>query len=115
MYESALEKELFYYEFNGRLTFVTVSHNDDLFYVYDTRCEIIKALLAVIVNECNMSREQDDFVFCNRRVRVIFEALFISQEIAASFLLQMELYGPQRLVRTVLTRIEYREYRSLLE
>ena len=38
VHESALEKELCCYEFNGRLTFVTVSHVDDLFYAYDTRC-----------------------------------------------------------------------------
>ena len=30
--ESALEKRLYLYEFNGRLTFVTVTHVDDLFY-----------------------------------------------------------------------------------
>ena len=37
--ESALEKGLYLYEFNGRLTFVTVSHVDDLFYAHDTRCK----------------------------------------------------------------------------
>ena len=42
------------------------------------------------------------------------EALFISQEFAATSLLPIELYGPQRPAETVLTRIEHREYRSLL-
>ena len=32
VHESALEKGLYLYEFNGRLTFVTVTHVDDLFY-----------------------------------------------------------------------------------
>ena len=51
-------------EFNGRLTFVTVTHVDDLFYAYDTRCKTTKVLLEAIVKEFNMSRKQDDFVFC---------------------------------------------------
>ena len=38
VHESALEKGLYFYEFNGRLTFVTVTHVDDLFYAHDTRC-----------------------------------------------------------------------------
>ena len=32
VHESALEKGLYLYEFNGRLTFVTVTHVEDLFY-----------------------------------------------------------------------------------
>ena len=58
--------------------------------------------------------KQDDFVFCCRRVGVTPEAMFINQEFAASSLLLMELCGPQRSTETVLTRIEHREYRSLL-
>ena len=73
--ESALEKGLYLYEFNGRLTFVTVTHVDDLFYAYDTRCKTTKSLLDAIVKEFNMSRKLDDFVFCGRRVRVAPEAL----------------------------------------
>ena len=63
VHESALEKGLHLYEFNGRLTFVTVTHVDDLFYAYDTRCKTTKSLLDAIVKEFNMSRKQDDFVF----------------------------------------------------
>ena len=70
VHESALEKGLYLYEFNGRLTFVTVTHVDDLFYAYDTRCKTTKSLLKAIVKEFTMSRKQDDFVFCGRRVRV---------------------------------------------
>ena len=54
---------LYLYEFNGRLTFVTVGHVDDLSYAYDTRCKTTKALLQAIVKEFNMSRKHDDFVF----------------------------------------------------
>ena len=50
-------------EFNGRFTFVTVTHVDDLFQAYDTRCKTTKSLLEAIVREFNMSRKQDDFVF----------------------------------------------------
>ena len=63
VHESALEKGLYLYQFNGRLTFVTVTHVDDLFYSYDTRCKTTKSLLDAIVKEFNMSRKQDDFVF----------------------------------------------------
>ena len=63
VHESALEKGLHLYENNGRLTFVTVTHVDDLFYAYDTRCKTTEALLEAIVREFNMSRKQDDFVF----------------------------------------------------
>ena len=56
-------KGLHLYEFNGRFTFVTVTHVDDLFYAYDTRCKTTKSLLEAIVKEFNMSRKQDDFVF----------------------------------------------------
>ena len=58
--------------------------------------------------------EAGRFRFCGKRVRVTPEALFISQEFAATSLLPIELYGPQRPAETVLTRIEHREYRSLL-
>ena len=57
---------------------------DDLFYACDTRCKTTKSLLEAIVKEFNMSRKQDDFVFCGRRVRVTPEALLVSQEFAAS-------------------------------
>ena len=90
------KRELFYYEFNVRPTFVTVSNVDDLCYAYDTRCKTTKALLEAFVVEFNMFRKQDDFVFCGRRVRVTPEALFISQEFAASSLFPIELRGPQR-------------------
>ena len=63
VHESALEKGLYLYEFNGRLTFVTVTHVDDLFYAWDTRCKTTKSLLDAIVKEFNMSRNLDDFVF----------------------------------------------------
>ena len=43
--------------------FVTVTHVDDLFYAYDTRCKTTEALLEAIVKEFNMSRKQDDFFF----------------------------------------------------
>ena len=104
---------LYFYEFNGGLTFVIVGHVDDLFYAYDTRCETTKALLDAIVMEFKMSQNQYDFVFCGRRVRATSEALFISQEFAASSFLPMKLRGPQG-AETVLTRTEHREYRSLL-
>ena len=39
VHESALEKGFFLYDFNGRLTFVTVGHVDDLSYAYDTLCK----------------------------------------------------------------------------
>ena len=58
-----LEKGLYLYEFNGRLTFVTVTLVDDLFYAHDTRCNTTKPLLEAIVVEFNMSRKQDGFVF----------------------------------------------------
>ena len=70
VHESALEKGLYLYQFNGRLIFVTVTHVDDLFYAYDSRCKTTKSLLDAIVKEFTMSRKQDDFVFCGRRVRV---------------------------------------------
>ena len=38
VHESALEKRLYLFEFNGRLTFVTVTHVGDLFYAYDALC-----------------------------------------------------------------------------
>ena len=63
VHESALEKGLYLYEFNGRLTFVTVIHVDVLFHAYDTRCKTTKSLLDAIVKEFNLSRKQDDFVF----------------------------------------------------
>ena len=108
VHESALEKGLHLYEFNGRFTFVTVTHVDDLFYAYNTRCKTTKALLETIVKGLNTSRKQDDFVFCGRRVRVTLEAFFISQEFAASSLVPLELCGPQRSAETVLTRNEHR-------
>ena len=49
VHESAWEKGLYLCEFNGRLTFVTVIHIDDLFYAHDTRCKTTTALLEVIV------------------------------------------------------------------
>ena len=109
-----LWKRDYLYEFNGRLTFVTVNHVDDLFCAYDTRCKTTKSLLDAIVKEFNMSRKQDDFVFCGRRVRVTHEALIVSQELAASSLAPMELCGIQRSPETMLTYNEHREYRSLL-
>ena len=111
--ESALEKELYLYEFNGRLAFVTVTHVDDLFYAYDTRCKTTKSLLEAIVKESDMSRKQDDSV-CGRRVRVTPEAFLVSQEFAASSLAPMELCGSQRCPETMLTYSEHRECRSLL-
>ena len=114
VHESALENGLHLYEFNGRLTFVTVTHIDDLFYTYDTRCKTTKSLLEAIVKEFNMSRKQDDFVFCGRRGRVTPEALIVSQEFAASSLAPMELCGTQRSPETMLACSEHREYRSLL-
>ena len=105
---------LYLYEFNGRLTFVTVTHVDDLFYAYDTRCKTTTSLLDAIVKEFNMSRKLDDFVFCCRRVRVTPEALIVSQELAASSLAPMEMCGTQRPPETMLTYSEHREYRSLL-
>ena len=72
---SVLENGLCLFEFNGRLTFVTVTQVDDLFYAYDTRCKTTLSLVEAIVKEFNMSRKQDDFVFCGRRVRVTPEAL----------------------------------------
>ena len=80
VHESALEKGL--YEFNGRLTFVTVTHVDDLFYAYDTRCKTNNSLLEASVKGFNMSRKQDDFVFCGSRVRVTLGAVIVSQELA---------------------------------
>ena len=114
VHESALEKGLYFYEFNGRLTFVTVTHVDDLFYACDTRCKTTKSLLGAIVKEFNMSQKQYDFVFCGRRVRVTPEALIVSQELAASSLAPMELCGTQRSPGTMLTHGEHRKYRSLL-
>ena len=93
IHESALEKGLYLCEFNGRLTFVTVTHVDDLFCAYDTRCKTTKSLLEVIVKEFNMTRTQDDFVFFGRRVSVTPEALLVSQEFAASSLVPMDLRG----------------------
>ena len=61
-----------------------------------------------------MSRKQDDFVFCGRRVRVTPEALLVSQEFAAPPVVPMELYGPQRSAETMLTHSEHREHRRLL-
>ena len=52
--------------------------------------------------------------FCGRRVLVTPEALIVSQELAASSLAPMELYGTQRSPETKLTYSEHREYRSLL-
>ena len=101
------------YEFNGRLTFVTVTHVDDLFYAYDTRCKTTMSLLDAIVKEFNMFRKQDDFVFCGRRVRVTPEALIVSQELASP-LAPMDLCGTQRSHETMLTYSEHREYRSSL-
>ena len=112
--ESALEKGLYLYEFNGRLTSVTVTHVDDLFYAYDTRCNTTESLLEAIVKEFDMSREQGDFVFCGRRVRVTPEALLVSQEFAASSLVPVELCRPQRSAETNLTCSAHREYRNLL-
>ena len=89
--ESALEKGLYLYEFNGRLTFVTVTHVDDLVYAYDTRCKTTKSLLDATVKEFDMSRKLDDFVFCGRRVRVTPESLIVSQELAASSLAPMDI------------------------
>ena len=112
VHESALEKGLYFYEFNGRLDFVT--HVDGLFYAYDTRCKTIGSLLEAIVKEFNMSWKQDDFVFCGRRVRVTPEALLVSEDFfAASSLVPMELCA-QRSAETMLTCSEHKEYRSLL-
>ena len=61
-----------------------------------------------------MSRKQDDFVFCGRRVRVTPEAWLVCQEFAASSLVPMQLCGPQRSAEAMLTYSEHREYRSLL-
>ena len=55
VHESALEKGLYLCQFNGRLTFVTVTHVDDLFYAYDTRCKTTKSLLEAIVKEFRMT------------------------------------------------------------
>ena len=63
VHESALEMRLYLHEFNGRLTFLTVTHVDDLLYAYDTRCKTTKSLLEAIVKELNMSKKQDDIVF----------------------------------------------------
>ena len=90
VHESALEKRLYLYDFNGRFTFVTVTHIDNLFHAYDTRCKTTKSLLDAIVKEFNMSRKMDDFVYCGRRVRVTPEALIVSHELAASSLVPME-------------------------
>ena len=114
VHESALKKGLYLYELNGLLTFVTVTDVDALFYAYDTRWKTTKSLLEAIVKEFNMSRKQDDLVFCGRRVRVTPKALLVSQEFAASSLVQMELCGVQRTAETMLTYSEHREYRSLL-
>ena len=114
VHESALEKGRYLCEFDGRLTFVTVTHIDDLFYAYDTRCKTTKSLLDAIVKEFTMSRKQDDFVFRGRRVRVTPEALIVTQELAASSLAPMEFCGTQRSPETMLTYSEHREYRSLL-
>ena len=56
-------KGLYLHEFNGRLTFVTVTHVDDLFYAYDTRFKITMSLLDASVKEFNMSRKLDDLFF----------------------------------------------------
>ena len=112
VHESALEKGL--YEFNGRLTFVTVTHVDDLFYAYDTRCKTNNSLLEASVKGFNMSRKQDDLVFCGSRVCVTLGAVIVSQELAASSLAPMELCGTQRSAETMLTHSEHRECRSLL-
>ena len=61
--QRVLWKRDYLFEFNGRLTFVTITHVDDLFYACDTRCKITKSLLDAIVKEFYMSRKQDDFVF----------------------------------------------------
>ena len=111
---SVLWKRDYFCEFNGRLTFVTVTHVDDLFYAYVTRCKTTKSLLDAIVKEFNMSRKEGDSVFRGRRVRVTPEALIVSQELAASSLTPMELCGTQRSPETMLTYSEHREYRSLL-
>ena len=106
VHESALEKGLYLNEFSGRLTFVTVTHVDDSFYAHDTRCKTTKSLLDAIVKEFNMSRKQDDFVFCGRRVRVTPEDLIVSQERAASSLTPM--CGTQRSPETILSYSEHR-------
>ena len=114
VHESGWENGLYLYEFSGRLTFVTVTHVDDLFYAYDMRCKTTKSLLEAIVKEFNMSRKQDDFVFCGIRLRATPEALIVSQELAASSLAPMELCGTQRSSETMLTYSVHGEYRSLL-
>ena len=58
VHESALEKGLYLYEFSGRLT-----HVDDLFYAYDTRCTTTKSLLDATVKEFDMSRKAGRFCF----------------------------------------------------
>ena len=70
------KKGLYLYEFNGRLTFVT--HVDDLFYAYDTRCKTTKSLLDAIVKEFYMSRKLDDFVFLWQARSCDTEALIVS-------------------------------------
>ena len=112
IHESALEKRLYLYEFNDRLTSVTVTHADESFYAYDTRCKTTKSLLDAIVKEFNLSRKQDDF-FCGRRLRVTPEALIVSQQLAASSLAPMDLCGTQRSPETMLTHNEHRDCLNL--
>ena len=114
VHESALEKGLYHDEFNGRLTFVTVTHVDDLFYAYDTCCKTTKSLLDAIVKSLTCLKSRMILFFCGRRARVTPKALIVSQELAASSLAPMELYGTQRSLETMLTYSEHREYRSLL-
>ena len=96
VHESALEKGSISMSPMGGLLLSQSPMLTTCFTHTDTRCKTTRALLEAIVVEFNISRKQDDFVFCGRRVRVTPEALVVSQEFAASPLLPMELCGPQR-------------------
>ena len=112
VHESALEKGLHLYESNGRLTFLTVTHVDDLFYAYDTRCKTQQVVAGCHCQRVQHVSKAGRFCFCGRRVRVTPEALIVSQELAASSLAPTELCGTQRPPETMLTYSEHR--RSLL-
>ena len=114
VHESALEKGLYLCEFNGRLSFVTVTHVDDLFYAYDTRCKTTKSLLDAIVKEFNMSRTQDDFVFLWQRRSCDTRSHARQARICGPILCSDGLVRTQRLPETMLTYCEHRVYRSLL-
>ena len=109
------KKGHYLYEFNGLLTFVTVTHVDDLFYAFGMRCKTTKSLLeAIHCERVQLVAEAERFCFCGRRVRVTPEALLVSQEFAASSFVPTKLCGTQRSAETMLTYNEHREHRSLL-